>query len=60
MSAEGFRRSGRVHHLYLGSILIPAAGLRLVHVTQPLIDWFTWREASTAMIADNLPQKHFL
>jgi hypothetical protein len=46
MSAEGSHR-GRVHLLYLGSILILAAALRLAYLTQPLIDWFTWREAST-------------
>jgi Dolichyl-phosphate-mannose-protein mannosyltransferase len=55
MSAKG-SHCGRVDHLYLGSILILAAALRLVHVTQPLIDWFAWREASTAMMADNLPK----
>jgi Dolichyl-phosphate-mannose-protein mannosyltransferase len=55
MSAEGPHR-GRVHYLYLGSILILAAALRLAYLTQPLVDWFTWREASTAMMADNLPK----
>jgi 4-amino-4-deoxy-L-arabinose transferase-like glycosyltransferase len=34
-------------------ILLTAAVFRLEDVTQPLVDAFSWREASTAMIADN-------
>ena len=34
-------------------ILLLAALLRLWHITQPLVDAFSWREASTAMMADN-------
>lgn len=34
-------------------ILVIAAALRLNHVTQPFIDAFSWRQASTAMMADN-------
>jgi hypothetical protein len=36
-------------------ILLLAALLRAQFLMQPLTDWFTWREASTAMMADNLP-----
>jgi hypothetical protein len=41
--------------LALLGILFLALGLRLEDVHQPLIDFFSWREASTAMMADNLP-----
>src|SRR5216683_4805537 len=34
-------------------ILLVGAGLRLEHITQPFIDKFSWREASTAMMAQN-------
>jgi 4-amino-4-deoxy-L-arabinose transferase-like glycosyltransferase len=37
----------------LAGILILAAFFRLQDVQQPLIDAFSWREASTAMMADN-------
>lgn len=36
-------------------ILFLALALRLEDVHQPLVDFFSWREASTAMMADNLP-----
>ncbi|HYD72140.1 MAG TPA: glycosyltransferase family 39 protein, partial [Candidatus Binatia bacterium] len=38
---------------WLGTVVLIAAGLRLPHITQPLVDAFSWREASTAMMADN-------
>ena len=41
--------------LALVGILFLALGLRLEDVHQPLVDFFSWREASTAMMADNLP-----
>jgi len=41
--------------LALVGILFLALGLRLEDVQQPLVDFFSWREASTAMMADNLP-----
>lgn len=41
--------------VWLAAILVLAFLLRLPYATQPLVDWFTWREASTAMLADNLP-----
>jgi hypothetical protein len=34
-------------------ILVVAAVLRLHHITQPFTDAFSWRQASTAMMADN-------
>src|SRR5215471_12398938 len=34
-------------------ILLVGAALRLEHVTQPFVDKFSWREASTAMMAQN-------
>jgi hypothetical protein len=39
--------------LWVCIVLLIAAGLRLPHITQPLVDAFSWREASTAMMADN-------
>ncbi|WP_212525467.1 glycosyltransferase family 39 protein [Actibacterium sp. MT2.3-13A] len=37
----------------LVAILAVAAALRFWDITQPLVDVFSWREASTAMMADN-------
>ncbi|EEW24555.1 ArnT family glycosyltransferase [Rhodobacter ferrooxidans] len=37
----------------LTAVMALAAVLRLWHVTQPLVDVFSWREASTAMMSDN-------
>lgn len=37
----------------LGVALAIALVFRLWHVTQPLVDGFSWRQASTAMMADN-------
>lgn len=39
--------------LWLIAILVIAATVRLYNISQPLIDSFAWREASTAMMADN-------
>lgn len=39
--------------LTLAAILLIAALFRLAYVTQPLTDAFSWREVSTAMMADN-------
>lgn len=39
--------------VWLALILALAAVLRFQHVGQPLTDAFSWREASTAMMADN-------
>jgi hypothetical protein len=40
-------------------VLLLSAGMRLHDVTQPLVDAFGWREASTAMMAENLPKNHW-
>ncbi len=37
----------------LGVVLLVALGLRLIGFSQPLVDVFSWRQASTAMIAKN-------
>lgn len=39
----------------LYGLLVLAAAIRLYWVDQPLIDYFSWRQASTAMIAQNIP-----
>lgn len=39
----------------LAALLLLAAGIRLWWLDQPLIDAFSWRQASTAMIAENIP-----
>jgi 4-amino-4-deoxy-L-arabinose transferase-like glycosyltransferase len=39
--------------LWLLGILVIAAAVRLYNIHQPLVDSFAWREASTAMMADN-------
>ncbi len=41
------------HRIILPAILLLAAVLRFNHVNQPLVDVFSWRQASTAMMADN-------
>ncbi|PSO81221.1 MAG: hypothetical protein BRC51_12700 [Cyanobacteria bacterium SW_12_48_29] len=38
---------------FLIAILALAAVLRFHHINQPLVDVFSWRETSTAMMADN-------
>jgi 4-amino-4-deoxy-L-arabinose transferase-like glycosyltransferase len=46
--------STRLHRrAALALILLMAAVLRLNHINQPFIDAFSWRQASTAMMADN-------
>lgn len=57
-SAAGCHKASPVsarQRLALLGVLFLALGLRLEDVHQPLIDFFSWREASTAMMADNLP-----
>jgi 4-amino-4-deoxy-L-arabinose transferase-like glycosyltransferase len=34
-------------------LILVGAGLRLEHITQPFVDKFSWREISTAMMAQN-------
>jgi len=47
---------GRRDLLILLAILCVAAVLRLWDVTMPLVDVYSWRQASTAMMADNFAQ----
>ncbi|TIV68774.1 MAG: glycosyl transferase, partial [Mesorhizobium sp.] len=46
-----------VHTLILLAILLVAAIARFHNITQPLVDAFSWRETSTAMMADNFQQR---
>ncbi|OBZ92114.1 glycosyl transferase [Pararhizobium polonicum] len=46
-------RIGQRNFAVLAAILVLAALFRLHEVQQPLVDAFSWREASTAMMADN-------
>jgi hypothetical protein len=41
------------------AILVVAATLRLNHITQPFIDIFSWRQSSTAMMAENFYRKNW-
>ena len=43
----------RLSTCLLTAILIVGAILRFNHITQPLIDAFSWRETDTAMMAEN-------
>ena len=52
----GGDRSVRINQTILLTILLVAAALRLQDMRQPLVDAFSWREASTAMMADNFYQ----
>ena len=51
--------SSRTQSYLLIAILIVAAILRLDQIKQPLIDYFSWREASTAMMADNFYRRNW-
>src|SRR5215472_12783739 len=48
-----FDRSNISVHMALLAIILLGAALRLEYITQPFIDKFSWREASTAMMAQN-------
>lgn len=45
--------------LALTVILLIAALLRLNNINQPLVDVFSWRQTSTAMMADNYYRSHW-
>ncbi len=45
--------SARLITLQIVIVLVIAGILRLHHITQPFTDVFSWRQASTAMMADN-------
>ncbi len=46
-------RSLRPNTYFLIAILILAIALRVNHIDQPYVDVFSWRQTSTAMMADN-------
>jgi hypothetical protein len=54
-SSSSKARGSRYGTLALLAILAIGLLLRLEDIKQPLVDHFSWREASTAMMADNLP-----
>jgi len=41
------------------SILVVAAMWRLIHINQPFIDTFSWRQSSTAMMAENFYRRNW-
>jgi uncharacterized membrane protein YuzA (DUF378 family) len=43
----------------LASILVAAAVLRFNHINQPFTDYINWRQASTAMMADNFYRRNW-
>jgi nitrate reductase gamma subunit len=45
-------KHGTTSYLLL-AVLVVSAILRFKHINQPLIDAFSWRQSSTAMMADN-------
>jgi hypothetical protein len=60
-SSLGIINSGEGSFAVLALILIMVVGalLRLEQITQPFIDKFSWREASTAMMAQNFYRGHW-
>ena len=52
-SLRSLPQKSRPNDVLIILILIVAAFLRLNNITQPYIDVFSWRQASTAMMADN-------
>ncbi|MDH4231851.1 MAG: glycosyltransferase family 39 protein [Nitrospirota bacterium] len=51
--------SARTKKYLLIGIIVIAAILRLNHINQPLVDAFSWRQSSTAMMADNFYNKNW-
>lgn len=52
-------QSSRTTNILLLAILVMAAVLRLNHITQPFTDYASWRQASTAMMADNFYRRNW-
>lgn len=50
-------RSTALDDMIFAATLLIAALLRIQETSQPLIDMFSWREASTAMMADNFRER---
>jgi hypothetical protein len=53
----GFQERISTNLFLLAGILILGAVLRLYHANQPFVDIFSWRQASTAMMASNFYHK---
>lgn len=49
----------RIDSILLGLIVLIALVLRLYHVTSPLADWHSWRQADTAAVTRNFVEKDF-
>jgi hypothetical protein len=54
--ALGLDQMRRSDVLLLFLVLAIAILVRLLFVTQPIVDVFSWRQTSTAMIAENIPK----
>ena len=54
--ADEHRRRARRESLWLGLILFFAFGLRLIGITQPIVENYVGRQIPTAMVARNLDQ----
>lgn len=52
----GLDKTSPEHAMVLFLLIALAMTVRFQFVTQPLVDVFSWREASTAMIAENIPK----
>jgi nitrate reductase gamma subunit len=51
--------SFRITIYLLIAILVAAALLRFNHITQPFVDAFSWRQSSTAMMAENFYRRNW-
>ena len=49
----GLEEASALHMALFVAVVAAGMMLRAGHLTQPLVDAFSWREASTAMMADN-------
>lgn len=49
----------RIDLVLLGILLLLALVLRLYHVTSPLADWHSWRQADTASVTRNFVERDF-
>lgn len=51
----GLDQDRRLDVVLLGLVVLIASLVRMQFAFQPIVDAFSWREASTAMIAENIP-----
>ena len=49
----------KIDTLLLGALLVLAIALRMYHITYPLADWHSWRQADTAAVARNFVDADF-